>query len=445
MFAEKVSYPVLVRPSFVLSGAAMNVATNPEQLTSYLGAAAHVSGDKPVVVTKFVTNAKEIEFDAVALNGRVLNYAISEHVENAGVHSGDATLVLPAQNLYQETVRRIKKIGQAIASALRITGPFNVQLMAKSNDIKVIECNLRASRSFPFVSKTLNANFITLATKAMLGLPAKPYAISLSDIDYVAVKAPMFSFTRLRGADPTLGVEMASTGEVACFGESLHEAFRLAIEATGFKLPPAGGGVLVSIAKSDDDQALDRRYEFRESVQKLHSMGYRLFATPGTAHYYRTLGVPVQTVTKPLKDPARDRALSTSDYASVTTGSPTAGKRGAGKAAAAAKAAAGKVASGASAMDLEEENAGVRTAIELIKAGKIDLVINVPEGGKKESVSNGYLLRRTTVDFGVALLTNVKVAKLFVESEERHRAAAAAGAVHPPKTIHEYYRMGKDV
>jgi carbamoyl-phosphate synthase/aspartate carbamoyltransferase len=213
-FAEAVHFPVLVRPSFVLSGAAMNVANNAVQLTAYLRDATAVSGDKPVVVSKFITNAKEIEFDAVACGGKILNYAISEHVENAGVHSGDATLVLPAQKLYQETVRRIKKIGQAIAKALNITGPFNVQLMAKANAIKVIECNLRASRTFPFISKTLNANFIVLATKAMLGLPVKPYSISLGDIDYVGVKCAMFSFTRLRGADPVLGVEMSSTGEV---------------------------------------------------------------------------------------------------------------------------------------------------------------------------------------------------------------------------------------
>jgi carbamoyl-phosphate synthase/aspartate carbamoyltransferase len=215
-FAQLVSYPVLVRPSFVLSGAAMNVAANPRQLEACLEEASTVSGDKPVVVSKFITNAKEIEFDAVASEGRILNYAISEHVENAGVHSGDATLVLPAQNLYQETVRRIKKIGQSVAAALHITGPFNMQLMAKANAIKVIECNLRASRTFPFVSKTLNANFATLATRAMLGEPnLKPFQISLGDIDYVGVKAAMFSFTRLKGADPVLGVEMSSTGEVS--------------------------------------------------------------------------------------------------------------------------------------------------------------------------------------------------------------------------------------
>mmetsp|Transcript_69997 Transcript_69997/g.158248 ORF Transcript_69997/g.158248 Transcript_69997/m.158248 type:complete len:1336 (-) Transcript_69997:184-4191(-) len=251
-FAADVGYPVLVRPSFVLSGAAMNVATNAAQLRDYLGEAVCVSGDKPVVVSKFITAAKEIEFDAVAQGGRILNYAISEHVENAGVHSGDATLVLPAQNLYQETVRRIKKIGQSVAKALDITGPFNMQLMAKANEIKVIECNLRASRTFPFVSKTLNANFIKLATKAMLGLPVKPYQISLGDIDYVGVKAAMFSFTRLRGSDPVLGVEMASTGEVACFGDTVFDAFRLAFEATGFKMPSPGAKILVSIAKSDE-------------------------------------------------------------------------------------------------------------------------------------------------------------------------------------------------
>ena len=222
-FALEVGYPVLVRPSFVLSGAAMSVASTPEQLTGCLERVGLVSQDKPVVVSKYHVKCKEIEFDAVAQNGTILNYAISEHVENAGVHSGDATLVLPAQKLYVQTVRTVKTIASQIAGALRITGPFNIQFLAKENMVKVIECNLRASRTFPFISKTLDANFITLATKAMLGLPCKPYAISLYEYDYVAVKAPMFSFTRLRGADPTLGVEMHSTGEVACFGRDVQE------------------------------------------------------------------------------------------------------------------------------------------------------------------------------------------------------------------------------
>lgn len=270
-FANKVGFPVLVRPSFVLSGAAMSVASTPEELATCLYEAAEVSKDKPVVISKFILNAKEIEFDAVAANGSILNYAISEHVENAGVHSGDATLVLPAQKLYVQTVRTVKRIASQIAMALQISGPFNIQLLAKDNMVKVIECNLRASRTFPFISKTFDANFITLATKVMLGYPCKPYNISLygkhqsltatsspcnlsvlfSDYDYVAVKAPIFSFTRLRGADPTLGVEMSSTGEVACFGHDVQEAFLQALLASTFKLPSKDKNkyILISIAE----------------------------------------------------------------------------------------------------------------------------------------------------------------------------------------------------
>jgi carbamoyl-phosphate synthase/aspartate carbamoyltransferase len=236
-FANKVGFPVLVRPSFVLSGAAMRVASDESQLRNFLDLAADVAADKPVVITKFIMGAKEIEFDAVASNGTILNYAIGEHLENAGVHSGDATVILPAQKLYVNTIRHVKRYASAIAKSLNITGPFNIQFMAKGNQVQVIECNLRASRTFPFVSKTLKNNFISLATKAMCGLRPKPYRISLLDIDYVCVKAPMFSFTRLRGADPTLGVEMASTGEVACYGHTAHEAFLQAMLAAYFKLP----------------------------------------------------------------------------------------------------------------------------------------------------------------------------------------------------------------
>ena len=236
-FAKEVGFPVLVRPSFVLSGAAMRVAADETQLRNFLGLATEVGNDKPIVVTKFILNAKEIEFDAVANKGTILNYAIGEHLENAGVHSGDATVVLPAQKLMTNTIRQVKRYASMIASALEITGPFNIQFMAKDNYVQVIECNLRASRTFPFVSKTLNHNFISLATRAMCGLKVQPYRISLLDIDYVCVKAPMFSFTRLRGADPTLGVEMASTGEVACFGDSEHEAFMQAMMAGQVQAP----------------------------------------------------------------------------------------------------------------------------------------------------------------------------------------------------------------
>ena len=287
-FAALVGYPVLVRPSFVLSGAAMAVASTQRELVRCLQEALGVCKDKPVVISKYYLNAKEIEFDAVAQEGRILNYAISEHVENAGVHSGDATLVLPAQKLYVQTVRQVKTIAAHIATALNISGPFNIQLLAKGNLVKVIECNLRASRTFPFVSKTFDVNFITLATKVMLGYPCKPFQISLygalicgpvvirfsssftsyklpisvsftfytpplipADYDYVAVKAPIFSFTRLRGADPTLGVEMHSTGEVACFGHDVQEAFLQALLATTFQLPQRAPDkyILISIAE----------------------------------------------------------------------------------------------------------------------------------------------------------------------------------------------------
>ena len=230
-------YPLLVRPSFVLSGAAMRVAASWKELSAFLDTAVGLNPEAPVVVTRFILNAKEIEFDGVAKNGKILNYAISEHVENAGVHSGDATLVLPAQHLYVETIRQIKKISGVIAASLDITGPFNMQFIAKDNFVKVIECNLRASRTFPFISKTFDFNFISLATKAMLNIPVKPHNISLLDLEYVGVKAPQFSFTRLQGADPTLGVEMSSTGEVACFGKTINEAYLLALKATRFKMP----------------------------------------------------------------------------------------------------------------------------------------------------------------------------------------------------------------
>mmetsp|Transcript_21516 Transcript_21516/g.29267 ORF Transcript_21516/g.29267 Transcript_21516/m.29267 type:complete len:1145 (-) Transcript_21516:474-3908(-) len=403
-FANEVKFPVLVRPSFVLSGAAMNVAVTENQLVRFLKEATDVSGDKPVVVSKFITNAKEVEFDAVAQNGHLLNYAISEHVENAGVHSGDATLVLPAQKIYQETTRQVKKIGMAIAKALNITGPFNIQLMARDNEVKVIECNLRCSRTFPFVSKTLNCNFITLATKAMLGLAVKPYQISLNDLDYVAVKAPMFSFTRLRGADPTLGVEMSSTGEVACFGDTVHEAFILALESTGFKIPKPSKttGILLSIAESDLDRFhMDARHEFRDHIKQLEILGFLLYGTPGTAAYYRRLGVNITSLSKPKKTSA-----AAADQMEVDSAD-------------------------------NDEVAIDDMVIDFIKSGKIDMVINVPEGSNKDGVvSNGYLIRRTTVDFGISLITNIKVAKLLVECFMR-------GDKPKPKHIHEYYDMDK--
>eukprot|EP01039_Chlorochromonas_danica_P004255 gene4255-4675_t len=378
-FANKVGFPVLVRPSFVLSGAAMSVATNEDELASCLSSAEEVSCDKPVVISKYILNAKEIEFDAVAQDGVILNYAISEHVENAGVHSGDATLVLPAQKLYVQTVRIVKNIASVIALALQISGPFNIQLLAKGNAVKVIECNLRASRTFPFISKTFNLNFITLATKIMRGYPCKPYIISLYDYDYVAVKAPIFSFTRLRGADPTLGVEMSSTGEVACFGKDLHEAFLQALLASNFKLPKKPRSdlsddeksfILVSIA--EDRQ----RAEFLESLQTLRQMGYAIAATPGTADYYKSRGLPdIKVLAKP---------------------------------------------------EDENENGcaaiGAENVMRFIQSNRIDLLINIPEGTtRRDEVTAGYRMRRACVDYGTSLLTNIKCAVLFVEALARDR------------------------
>jgi carbamoyl-phosphate synthase small subunit len=381
LFAEKVEYPVLVRPSFVLSGASMRVAADEFQLRNFLDLAADVGNDKPVVVTKFILGAKEIEFDAVANKGTILNYAIGEHLENAGVHSGDATVILPAQKLYVSTIRQVKRYASAIAKSLRITGPFNIQFMAKGNHVQVIECNLRASRTFPFVSKTLNNNFISLATKAMVGLEAVPYKISLLDIDFVCVKAPIFSFTRLRGADPTLGVEMASTGEVACFGEDSHSAFLQSMLSTTFKLPNKNRTILLSIASEE------YRREFAEAAVILHRLGYKLFGTPGTAAYYQdNHGIEIKSVSKP---------------------------------------------------DAETDDAP-GTALHEIKNGKIDLVINVSEGAtRREEITSGYIIRRAVVDFGVSLVTDVKCAIKLAECFDR----GMGDGKFVPRHIGEFYKI----
>jgi len=357
-FAKKVGYPVLVRPSFVLSGAAMRVAINETQLRNFLGQATEVAADKPVVVTKFVMGAKEIEFDGVAQNGHILNYAIGEHLENAGVHSGDATVILPAQKLYVKTIRVVKSYAKLIAKGLKISGPFNIQFMAKGNRVQVIECNLRASRTFPFVSKTLNANFISLATRVMCGMKVKPYQISLLDIDYVCVKAPMFSFTRLRGADPMLGVEMSSTGEVACFGHTAHDAFLKALLSTGFKLPSKTNNVLLSISHESF------LTEFLEGAKIFEKIGYNLFGTPGTAKFYASHGINIKSLKKPAND--------------------------------------------------DDDKDG---ALKELKDLNIDMVINVPEGTtRKDEITAGYILRRAAVDFGASLLTNIKCAVMLAEA-----------------------------
>jgi len=357
-FADKVGYPVLVRPSYVLSGAAMSVAYDYKDLVKFISKAMdlNANGDVSVVISKFILGAKEIELDAVAKDGKIINYAISEHVENAGVHSGDASLVLPAQKLYVETIRLVKKAASKIASNLNISGPFNIQFLSKDNEIKVIECNVRASRSFPFVSKTFNVNFIELATKAMIGAPVKPSVIDLSDVAYTCIKVPMFSFTRLQGADPVLSVEMASTGEVACFGESRSEAYLLALISSGFKLPKKN--ILLSAGP------WDAKHEFAPYARILVDLGFKLFASEGTATFLSQMSIPVETLYK-----------------------PSSGKK--------------------------------PSILDALTTRKIDLVINFPEKMNPEELTDGYRIRRAAVDFSISLVTNLKSAILLVNSMQR--------------------------
>jgi len=358
-FCTRVGYPCLIRPSYVLSGAAMKVVFSDSDLERFLAVACEVSPDHPVVISKFVEGAKEIEVDAVARDGIILNYAIAEHVENAGVHSGDATLVLPAQKLFVETARRVKRISRQIAKALSITGPFNIQLLAKDNDVKVIEANVRASRTFPFVSKTLKVDFIELATKVMVGAHVQPAPISLLDIDYVGIKAPMFSFTRLVGADPVLGVEMASTGEVASFGEDKYDAILTSMLSSGFKIPKRN--VFLCLGPHS------AKIEFMESAAALSAFGLELFCTEGTYKFYLDHGLPVKLLHKPSdrKQPNVD------DY---------------------------------------------------LAEGKIDLVVNVRDSQASEhSMTDGYLIRRKAVDYSVCLLTDIKLATMLVTSVVRGR------------------------
>ncbi|MBL8600547.1 MAG: carbamoyl-phosphate synthase (glutamine-hydrolyzing) large subunit [Myxococcales bacterium] len=350
-------YPVLVRPSYVLSGAAMTVAHQTSHLANYLQRAASVSPEHPVVVTKFETHAKEIEIDAVADRGEIVLWALSEHIENAGVHSGDATLVLPPQKLYIETVRRIRRIARDVARALAITGPFNMQFLAKDNVVKVIECNLRASRSFPFVSKVTGVNFIREAARRMLGV-ATPVACESLDLDYVAVKAAQFSFSRLAGADPTLGVEMASTGEVGCLGDDLHEALLKALLATGMRVPKKG--VLLSLGPVAD------KYRFEREAQLLAQLGLTLYATPGTLDVLREQGIDAKVAYK-------------------------------------------------------DSEAREPSAVSLLSRGEIDLVINIPRSYDREGRPDGYRIRRRAVDLNVPLLTNLQLARAFVEAIARYK------------------------
>jgi carbamoyl-phosphate synthase/aspartate carbamoyltransferase len=365
-FCEKVKYPVLVRPSYVLSGAAMNTVYSQDDLANYLNQAAEVSRDHPVVITKYIENAKEIEMDAVAQDGKMLGHFISEHVENAGVHSGDATLILPPQDLDPETVRRIEEATRKIGDALNVTGPFNIQFIAKDNEIKVIECNVRASRSFPFVSKVMGTDLIEMATKAIMGLPVDPYPVTNIPENYVGVKVPQFSFSRLSGADPVLGVEMASTGEVACFGRDKYEAYIKALISTGFKLP--NKNILLSIGSYKD------KVEMLPSVQKLHRMGYNLFATAGTADYLQEHGIPV----KYLEILRNESENQKSEY-SLT---------------------------------------------QHLANNLIDLYINLPSSNRfrrpANYMSRGYQTRRMAVDYQTPLVTNVKNAKILIEAIARH-------------------------
>ncbi len=352
-FANDVGYPVLVRPSYVLSGAAMAVASNDEELAQYLQKAARVSPEHPTVISKFLENAKEIEMDAVARDGEIIAYAISEHVENAGVHSGDATLVIPPQRTYLETVRQIRVISQKIAEALRINGPFNIQFIAKQNSVKVIECNLRASRSFPFVSKILNDNFIDLATRVIMGHQVEPRQHSLFELNYVGVKAPQFSFTRLEGADPTLGVEMASTGEVGCLGHNFEEAFLKALISVGYKLPIQS--VLLSTG------SVESKADLLKSVRVLQKMGIEIYATRGTAKFLQQNGITATLLHWPLERKSPN-------------------------------------------------------TIEYIQDGKIDLVVNIPKNYQKEELTNDYMIRRAAVDYNVPLFTNKQLVMRFAES-----------------------------
>jgi len=355
-FAEKVGYPVLVRPSYVLSGAAMNVAYRDDDLRRYLSEATKVSPQHPVVVSEFISRAKEIEVDAVANQGEIVAYAMAEHVEYAGVHSGDAVIVLPPQQLYVETVRRIKRITRKIAASLGITGPFNVQYLAKDGRIRVIECNLRASRSFPFASKVFRLNFVELATRAMMNAPIERVERSLFELDYVGVKAPQFSFSRLGGADPVLGVEMASTGEVACFGDNLEEAFLKSLLSVGYTMPKKG--VLLSTG------TIEEKTKLLPTVRLFKEMGLPLYATGGTATFLEANEIETNTVPWPLDD------------------SPN--------------------------------------AIDLIGSGDVDLVVNIPKSIEEDELTNDYLIRRAAVDRGVPLFVNAETTVLFTKAIHRY-------------------------
>ena len=352
-FVEKVGYPVLVRPSYVLSGAAMNVCYDFDELDRFLQMATEVSKDYPVVVSKFMQDTKEIEFDAVADKGEIVEYAVSEHIEYAGVHSGDATMVFPAQHIYFSTIRQIKKIARKIAKELNISGPFNIQFLAKDRQVRVIECNLRASRSFPFVSKILKRNFIETATKIMLDAPYTRADKSEFDIDRIGVKASQFSFARLQNADPVLGVDMSSTGEVGCLGDDLHEALLNAMIATGYRLPKRS--VLISSG------GVKGKVDLLDASRMLVEKGYEVYATAGTARFLQENGVGAKAVKWP-DEPGEDNVM------------------------------------------------------DLIANHRLDLIINVPKNHTKRELTNGYRIRRGAIDHNIPLMTNVRLAKAFIEA-----------------------------
>ncbi len=360
-FIKEVGFPVLVRPSYVLSGAAMNVCHTQEDLERFLKMAANVSKKHPVVVSKFLMHAKEVEMDAVAKDGEIIAYAISEHIEFAGVHSGDATIQFPPQKLYVETARRIKKISKKIAQELHISGPFNIQYLARENEIKVIECNLRASRSFPFVSKVLKVNLIEMATRIMLGLPVEKPAKSIFDLDYVGIKASQFSFNRLQKADPVLGVDMASTGEVGCLGEDVRSALLKSMLSVGHRIPEKN--ILMSNGPAK------QKAELLDAAQMLTDNGYKLFATQGTAKYLEENGIPAQ------------RVLWPSEADAVVPGS-------------------------------EEDK--LPRALDLLHNKEIDMVVNIHKNFSTGELTNGYRIRRAAVDLNIPLITNARLASAFI-------------------------------
>lgn len=356
-FIDEVGYPVLVRPSYVLSGAAMNVCYDDEELKRFLAAASEVSKEYPVVISQFMQETNEIEFDGVAQNGEVIEYGISEHVEYAGVHSGDATMVFPAQQISFATARRIKKISRAIAKELNISGPFNIQYLAKGRSVKVIECNLRASRSFPFVSKVLKRNFIETATKIMLDAPFKPATKDVFDIDRVGVKASQFSFARLQNADPILGVDMSSTGEVGCIGDTVEEALINSLIATGYKIPSKDKGVMISSGGAKEKAAM------LDAAQALVKSGYTIYASAGTATFLKNNGIDAKVVGWP-----------------------------------------------------DEAHKDITNVMDMIHDHKFDLIVNIPKNHSKRELSNGYKIRRGAIDHNIPLMTNARLASAFIEA-----------------------------